>query len=57
MEKRNFEKKWWELFVEDQTVVDVIEDLYEKRPLDILLIMNHALYTILFILTINSLKY
>ena len=53
MEKRSFEKKRWELSVEDQTVVDVIEDLCEKGPLDILLIMGHALDTILFIFSLN----
>ena len=53
MEKRSFKKKRWELSVEDQTVVDVIEDLCEKSPLDILLIMGHALDTILFIFSLN----
>ena len=38
-------------------MVDVVEDLCEKGPLDILLIMGYFLDTILFILTINSSKY
>ena len=57
MEKRNFEKKQWELSVEDQTGVDVVEDLCEKGPLDILLIMGYFLDTMLFILAINFSKY
>ena len=53
MEKRSFEKKRWELSVDDQTVIDSIEDLCEKEPLDILLIMGQALNTILFILLLK----
>ena len=57
IDNRSFEKKRWELFVEDQTMVDVIEDICGKGPLDILLIMGYFLDTILFIFMINFSKY
>ena len=38
MEKRNFEKKLWELTLKDRTMVEIISDLCEKDSLDILLI-------------------